>query len=125
MGTTPAPHPGAFGQLSVLVGAVAVTSLDSVRPWEALCPRVPTQIHAEGHRHPCNSVFPTSRQGGQEPGEKRRRTRPKGSPTDRRPQPDLFSPVPRDPRGGDAGPGLARADSRPGPGGAGQGQGRE
>lgn len=52
-----APSQG-YGQLSVLVGAAAVTSLASVRPWEALCPRIPTQIHAAGHRHPCISLSP-------------------------------------------------------------------
>lgn len=41
------------------------------------------------------------------------------------PRPGLSSSVPRDPRGGDAGPGLATVDSRPEPAEAGQVQGRD
>lgn len=119
-------HPNApsraYGQLSVLVGALAVTSVASVWPREAIsCPHPKPRSRTQTPL----SLFPGPSRVGGFPVEKLRVARPTGRPTstDRWPRPGLTSSVPRDPRGGDAGPGMARADSRPRAGGARQGQG--
>lgn len=116
------PIPGAHGQLSVLVGTAAVTFLASVWPWEA-CPLASPPKTTQQHTDTLATRFsPRPGRAGGVPGEKLRLACPKGCPGGR--WPGLSSSVPRDPRGGDAGPGLARANSGPRPGGAGQGQGR-
>lgn len=77
LGTTPAPHPGAYGQLSVLVGTVAVTSPASGWPWKALCPRVPPKTTQQDTDTLATRSSPRPGRVSGAPGEKQRLACPK------------------------------------------------